>query len=110
MSHTCLARYRGDTVSIYYGCILFTSMFSFDKALSALVCDARFGRDPCVFLLLFLFIIGFWGLFVNFLPKSFGFARDTSHVVQWFAFSCAQTVSGLVEGSPGCAIMQLDCF
>ena len=85
-------------------------MFSFDKALSALVCDARFGRDPCVFLLLFLFIIGFWGLFVNFLPKSFGFARDTSHVVQWFAVSCAQTVSGLVEGSPGCAIMQLDCF
>ena len=33
------------------------------------------------------------------------FARDTAHVVQWFAFSCAQTVSGLVEGSPGCAIL-----
>ena len=52
-------------------------MVSFDEALSAVVCDARFGLDPCASLIWLLCFISFCGLFVNFLPRCYVFSRVT---------------------------------
>ena len=87
-------------------------MFLFDKALSALVCDARFGRDPCVFLLLFLFIIGFWGLFVNFLPRCCVYSRVTHLMwcsgLLFHARRPCQDLWRVLQGVPSCNLTVFD--
>ena len=66
------------TVSLHLGQLFFTSMVSFDEALCALVCDARFGRDPCASLIWLLCFISFCGLCVNFLPRCSVYSRVTN--------------------------------